>query len=105
MYKAANTSSRPVNALIDQIVLERLRAEYMEMPEMKLRAEQVQRLCGIDQTMCAQILEDLVSAGFLCRRPDGTYVRVAEGKFPLPRPAKAGLSPASGNRDTPRLAG
>ena len=89
------------------IVTDRLRAEYLEMPGMKLRPEQVQRLCGIDKTSCAQILEDLVKTGFLCRRADGTYVRAVEGKFPLPRvadgPAKAGpyvrgLVPGSGER-------
>jgi hypothetical protein len=33
-----------------QNVRNRLRAEYMEMPGLRLKAEQVQRLCGIDQT-------------------------------------------------------
>ena len=35
-----------------QRVLERLRAEYLEMPGLKLRSEQVQGPCGIEPTMC-----------------------------------------------------
>jgi hypothetical protein len=80
-----------VNTFPDQLVLERLRAEYLEMPGMKLRIEQVQRLCGIEQTMCKLILDALVMAGFLCMKSDGTYVRLTEGSSSLPRPAKAAL--------------
>ncbi len=38
--------------LLDQRVLERIRAEYLEMPGLKLTADQLQRLCGIEQTIC-----------------------------------------------------
>jgi hypothetical protein len=80
-----------VNTFLDQRVLNRLRAEYLEMPGMKLTIEQVQRLCGIEQTMCALVLDALVKAGFLCRKSDGTYVRLTEGSASVPRPAKASL--------------
>lgn len=80
-----------MNTFLDQRVLERLRAEYLEMPGMKLRIEQVQRLCGIEQTMCELVLDALVKAGFLCLNSDGTYVRLTEGGESLPRPAKAAL--------------
>ena len=80
-----------MNTFLDQRVLERLRAEYLEMPGMKLRIEQVQRLCGIEQTMCKLVLDALVNAGFLCLKSDGTYVRSTEGGASLPRPPKAGL--------------
>jgi len=56
-------------------ILERLRAEYREMPGMRLKLEQVQRLCGIGQPWCKQALEALVEAKFLRVRSDGTYVR------------------------------
>src|SRR2546423_15041016 len=78
---------------IDQRVLARVRAEYLEMPGMKLTTAQVQRLCGIEQTTCALLLDVLVEARFLTRKSDGTYVRLTEGRPPLPRPAKAGLKP------------
>ena len=81
-----------MNLFLDQRVLERLRAEYLEMPGMKLRIEQVQRLCGIEQTMCKLVLEALVKANFLSLKSDGTYVRLTEGDLTFPRhPAKAAL--------------
>ena len=58
----------------DALVI-RIRAEYTEMPGMILRPEQVARLCGVDRTACALVLDALVQAQFLWRRPDGTYAR------------------------------
>ena len=55
-------------------ILERLRAEYREMPGMKLKLEQVQRLCGIEQPMCKLALAALVEAKFLRLGSDGAYV-------------------------------
>jgi hypothetical protein len=81
-----------VNTFLDQRVLERLRAEYLEMLGMKLRSEQVQRLCGIEQTMCKLVLDALVRANFLFLKSDGTYVRLTEGSSPRPRPVKAALT-------------
>jgi hypothetical protein len=78
-----------MNTFLDQRVLERLRAEYLEMPGLKLRIEQVQRLCGIEQTMCKLVLDALVKTSFLCLKSDGTYVRLTEGSSPRPRPVKA----------------
>lgn len=80
-----------MSTFLNQRVLERLRAEYLEMPGMKLRMEQVQRLCGIERSMCRLVLDALVQANFLCLKSDGTYVRLTEGSSPLPRPAKAAL--------------
>lgn len=81
-----------MNTFLDQRVVERLRAEYLEMPGMKLTTEQVQRFCGIEQTICKLVLEALVKADFLCFKSDGTYVRLTEGRSTLPRrSAKATL--------------
>ena len=77
-----------MNTFLDQRVLERVRAEYLEMPGMKLRIEQVQRLCGIEQTMCKLVLAALVKANFLSLKSDGTYVRLTEGRSPRSRPVK-----------------
>ena len=65
---------------LDQRVLQRIRAEYLEMPGMKLTAGQLQRFCGIEQTVCKPILDALVKTGFRCLRHDGTYVRLTEGE-------------------------
>ena len=81
-----------MNTFLDHRVLERLRAEYLEMPGMKLRREQVQRLCGIEQTMCILVLDALVKTGFLCLKSDGTYVRT-EGSSPRPVKARMTATP------------
>jgi hypothetical protein len=74
-----------VTTFLDQQLVDRIRAEYLEMPGMTLRVEQVQRLCGIEQTMCTLVLDTLVKARFLCLKSDGTYVRLTEGRSSLPR--------------------
>lgn len=76
-----------------QRVLERLRAEYLEMPGMKLTMEQIGRLCGIEPGMCRPVLDALVNVRFLRLNSDGTYVRVTEGGTSLPTPAKAEFKP------------
>jgi hypothetical protein len=62
-------------------VIERLRAEFVEMPGLRLRAEQVERLCGVEHTVCQVILDTLVDAKFLCRNQDGIYARIDDGAF------------------------
>jgi len=37
-------------------------AEYLHTPALQLKAEQVQRLCGIGQTMCQLALDSLVAS-------------------------------------------
>lgn len=75
-------------------LLERIRAEYLEMPGMRLKAEQVQRLCGVERALCQPVLDSLVHARFLCVRPDGTYARLTDGEHFRPHAAKANPRPA-----------
>jgi hypothetical protein len=70
-------------------LLERLRAEFLEMPGLRLKSEQVQRLCGIEPTMCQLMLDSLVDGKFLCVKSDGHYARLTTGHHP--HPAKADL--------------
>ena len=65
-------------------VLNRLRGEFMEMPGLRLTAEQVQRLCGIERTMCQRVLDSLVESQFLCVTPDAHYARLTSGHHPHP---------------------
>ena len=74
-------------------ILERLRAEYLEMPGMRLNLEQVQRLCGIEQSMCQVTLDALVETKFLCVRSDGSYVRLADAGVPRQRVSLTDLRP------------
>jgi hypothetical protein len=72
-----------------QAILDRLRAEFLEMPGLRLTAEQVHRLCGVEQKTCRAVLDALVSEKFLCTKSDGTYTRLTEGDVLGARPAKA----------------
>jgi hypothetical protein len=72
-----------------QDLLKRVRAEYLEMPGLRLTVQQGLRLWGIEQTLCRTVLDSMVDARFLCVKPDGTYARLADGDLPRPRPAKA----------------
>jgi hypothetical protein len=67
-----------------QDVTYRLRAEYLEMPGLRLKAEQAQRLCGIERTMCQTVLDTLVNAKFLYVKPDRQYACLTEGLFSSP---------------------
>ena len=62
-----------------QATLERLRAEFLEMPGLRLTPEQVHRLCGVERKTCRAVLEALVDQKFLCAKADGTYARLTEG--------------------------
>lgn len=71
--------------------IQRVRDEYLEMPGLRLKPEQLQRLCGIERTTCQTVLDALVEAKFLCLKLDGHYARLTEGDFPYPHPAKADI--------------
>jgi hypothetical protein len=75
-----------------QATLRRIRAEYLEMPGMRLTVQQVERLFGIERPLCNAVLDALVDADFLCVNPNGTYARLSDGEIPRPHPAKADLS-------------
>ena len=75
-------------------ILQRIRAEYLEMPGLSLKPEQVQRLCGVDRGVCETALALLVDSGFLSMRPDGAYGRFKNPDISRARPAKAGLQPS-----------
>ena len=63
-----------MTAVVEDL-LERIRAEYLEMSGLRLTAVQVQRLCGLDGATCAALLDPLVAVGFLRRDPDPHYIR------------------------------
>jgi len=75
-------------------VLNRLRAEFLEMPGLRLKPNQVQRLCGVDRTMCQMVLDVPVQEEFLGVKSVGHYGRLTDGHHPYP--AKAGLRTDSG---------
>lgn len=88
---------------VDQI-LERMCGEYLEMPGLRLTCRQAQRLWGLDESTCVELLQALLDVGFLRQTRDGTFARSADGPAaPLHlRMARAGLEPAV-TRDTAPL--
>ncbi len=55
--------------------LARIRMDYLEMPELRVTETQARRLWGLDANVSTAVLNLLVNARFLCRAPDGAYVR------------------------------
>jgi hypothetical protein len=76
-------------------ILQRIRSEYLEMPGLALRPEQVQRLCGVDSAACQSVLEALVESGFLSKREDGAYGRYRSPDIARARQAKAVIEPGA----------
>ena len=75
-----------------EVLLQRIRAEFLEMPGLTLTREQTQRLCGVEPAVCQCVLDALVAANFLCIKPNGAYARLTAGAdVPRPSPAKASL--------------
>lgn len=56
--------------------LQLIRAEYIEIPGLRLTKQQVQRLWGLDAGMCEALLAALVEVRFLRRTCREAYVRV-----------------------------
>jgi hypothetical protein len=59
----------------------RIQMEYVEMPELKLTAAQVSRLCALPLEVCRVALVTLAASGFLRRDTAGAYLR--SGAAPL----------------------
>ena len=75
--------------MTDRTAADRLRAEFLEMPGLRLTVEQAQRLCGVERALCKAMLDALVASRFLSVKPNGTYGRVSEGEeLPRRRPAR-----------------
>jgi hypothetical protein len=72
-------------------ILHRLRAEFLEMPDLRLTSEQVQRLCGIEAIACQSVLDSLVGMKFLSVTSQGVYARSTDGNMSRRCAARAGL--------------
>jgi hypothetical protein len=55
--------------------LQRIRAEYIELPGLSLTRPQAQRLWGLDPDTCDALLDTAVETKFLRRTSHGLYVR------------------------------
>ena len=60
------------------LITERVRGEYREMPGLSLTLAQAGRLWSLDAQTCADVLGQLVDAGFLRRKADGAFCRTSD---------------------------
>lgn len=61
-------------------ILTRIRAEYREMPGLRLTTAQACRLWQIDGATCEAVLRHLVNEQFLSRMRDGSYVALPSAR-------------------------
>jgi hypothetical protein len=59
------------------VMAERVRAEFEEMPGMTLTVPQASRLFGLEYEICRTIVERLVGAAYLRQTRNGAFARVA----------------------------
>jgi hypothetical protein len=56
-------------------LLERIRMEYLEMPDLCLTLWQARRLWNLEAELCDALLSALVGEGFLVRTREGLFLR------------------------------
>ena len=59
-------------------LIDRVRAEFIEMPELRLTTDQVRRFCGVDPRLVEHVLDALVTSKFLYCDARGCYKRVTD---------------------------
>jgi hypothetical protein len=64
----------PYQSAHDDALLRRARAEYLEMPGLRLTKAQAQRLWGLDPGTCEHVLQSLTQTRFLAQTRDGSFV-------------------------------
>ena len=70
------TIERP-HATFARDLVERIRAEYRDMPGLCLTKQQMRRLWALDTSVCDATVDELVASGFLRCRSDSSFVRAA----------------------------
>ena len=70
-------AARPCLNVSSAELLARIRAEYLEMPGLRLTAPQAQRLFGLDAETWEGVLTALLDARFLSRTQTGLFAMAA----------------------------
>jgi hypothetical protein len=71
---------------ISEALLQRVCGEFLEMPGLCLTRQQAQRLWGLDESTCFEILDFLVATRFLHHSADrDAYSRLTDGSARPPR--------------------
>jgi hypothetical protein len=71
----------PLLAVPSAPLLARIRAEFTEMPGLRLTLLQARRLFGLDVVTCSSALAALQASGFLARTRDGAFVMAAADRM------------------------
>ncbi|MGE3510821.1 MAG: hypothetical protein AB7N65_18260 [Vicinamibacterales bacterium] len=58
-----------------ELVTQRVRAEFEEMPGLTLTEHQAAKLFGIEQKMCRDVINQLIHASYLRKTRSGTITR------------------------------
>ena len=61
-------------SILSDAILRHVRAEFLEMPGLKLTIAQAQRLWGIDRATCEALIDELLACRFLARTRDGAFM-------------------------------
>ena len=61
-------------SILSEAILWHVRAEFLEMPGLKLTLAQAQRLWGIDRATCEAVIKELTACRFLTTTRDGSFV-------------------------------
>ena len=73
-------------------VVDRVRMDFTEMPELELTLPQAVRLWSLGMDDCRHVLDSLVDAGFLAWTPKRTVVRRGHDPFERPDGQTANIS-------------
>ena len=57
------------------VLVRRVRGEFLEMPGLRLTTAQACRLWGMEPTVCTSLLHGLVDEQFLFQTRDGAFIR------------------------------
>jgi hypothetical protein len=59
-------------------LVKRVRAEFLEMPGLRLTVAQATRLWGMEPAVCQTVVDTLVESSFLRRTAGGTFLRAEQ---------------------------
>ena len=59
-----------------EVIIRRVRQEFLEMPGLRLTPEQAGTLWGLERDMCQEVIDQLVASQFLCWTRTGAVMRL-----------------------------
>jgi hypothetical protein len=75
MIDAMRSACTVTSTAVPSDILQRVRAEFLEMPGLRLTRAQARRLWAVDETLCDAILAALVDARFLIQSGNVAFMR------------------------------